>query len=228
METLVARGQARYGIYCTPCHDGTGSGNGLVASARTRAARRRSSRRRSTRTASATCPMVSSSRPSRNGKNNMPPYAMQIPVDDRWAIVAYVRALQIAQPKGTEAHAVSAAKSETRSTSRSHDLVGAQPARGQAPGRSSPASARSASPARASATRSTRGASRSRGCSPSSPCLSIALGCDLLRARPAPHVGRLERHGAAHRRVLRLRHPRADPALHPDPHVDGAPVPVAR
>jgi hypothetical protein len=29
----------------------------------------------------------------------MPPYAAQIPVNDRWAIVAYVRALQIAQPK---------------------------------------------------------------------------------------------------------------------------------
>ena len=34
-----------------------------------------------------------------NGKSNMPPYAMQIKVDDRWSIVAYVRALQVAQPK---------------------------------------------------------------------------------------------------------------------------------
>jgi len=38
-----------------------------------------------------------------NGKSNMPPYAMQIPVHDRWAIVAYVRALQVAQPKPVEA-----------------------------------------------------------------------------------------------------------------------------
>src|SRR5690606_39103714 len=34
-----------------------------------------------------------------NGKSNMPPYAMQIAVDDRWAIVGYVRALQVAAPK---------------------------------------------------------------------------------------------------------------------------------
>ena len=38
-----------------------------------------------------------------NGKSNMPPYAMQIQPDDRWAIVAYVRALQVAQPKPLEA-----------------------------------------------------------------------------------------------------------------------------
>jgi hypothetical protein len=102
MEHLVARGQARYGIYCTPCHDGTGSGNGLVR------------KRANAGGATAFVPPTFHQDRIRhmpdgqlfatitNGKNNMPPYAMQIPVLDRWAIVAYVRALQIAQPKGTE------------------------------------------------------------------------------------------------------------------------------
>lgn len=102
MEKLVARGQARYGIYCAPCHDGTGAGNGLVR------------KRANAGGATAFVPPTFHQDRIRhmpdgqlfatitNGKNNMPPYAMQIPVTDRWAIVAYVRALQIAQPKGTE------------------------------------------------------------------------------------------------------------------------------
>jgi len=103
MEKLVARGQARYGIYCAPCHDGTGTGQGLV--------------RKHANAAGATAFVPPTFHQDRirhmpdgqifatisNGKNNMPPYAMQIPVLDRWAIVSYVRALQIAQPKGSEA-----------------------------------------------------------------------------------------------------------------------------
>ena len=97
---MVARGRARYDIYCTPCHDGTGSGNGLVK------------KRAITSGATAFVPPTFHQDRIRhipdgqlfatitNGKNNMPPYAMQIPVNDRWAIVSYVRALQIAQPKG--------------------------------------------------------------------------------------------------------------------------------
>jgi len=102
MDKLVARGQARYGIYCAPCHDGTGTGNGLV--------------RKHANASGATAFVPPTFHQDRirhmpdgqifatisNGKNNMPPYAMQIPVLDRWAIVSYVRALQIAQPKGTE------------------------------------------------------------------------------------------------------------------------------
>jgi mono/diheme cytochrome c family protein len=102
MEHLVARGQARYGIYCVPCHDGTGTGQGLVR------------KRANASGATAFVPPTFHQDRIRhmpdgqlfatisNGKNNMPPYAMQIPVIDRWAIVSYVRALQIAQPKGTE------------------------------------------------------------------------------------------------------------------------------
>ena len=99
MEALVARGKARYGVYCVPCHDGTGSGNGLVK------------KRAVASGATAFAPPTFHQDRIRhmpdgqifatisNGKNNMPPYAMQIPVTDRWAIVAYVRALQVSQPK---------------------------------------------------------------------------------------------------------------------------------
>jgi mono/diheme cytochrome c family protein len=99
MERMVARGKARYGIYCTPCHDGAGGGNGLAK------------KRAVASGATAFVPPTFHQDRLRhmpdgqlfatisNGKNNMPPYAMQIPVNDRWSIVAYVRALQISQPK---------------------------------------------------------------------------------------------------------------------------------
>lgn len=102
-ETFVKRGKERYGIYCTPCHDATGSGQGLVKKHAVAVG------------AAAFVPPTFHQDRIRhmpdgqlfatisNGKSNMPPYAMQIQPDDRWAIVAYVRALQVAQPKPLEA-----------------------------------------------------------------------------------------------------------------------------
>jgi len=100
-EAMLVRGRARYGIYCAPCHDGSGNGNGLV---KQRAV-----------AGGATAFVPPSFHQDRlrhmpdgqlyatiaNGKGNMPSYT-QVPVSDRWAIVSYVRALQIAQPKGAE------------------------------------------------------------------------------------------------------------------------------
>jgi mono/diheme cytochrome c family protein len=91
MEQLLARGQERYGIYCTPCHDSTGSGQGMVV-----------------RRGMLPPPSFHSDRLRHlpdgqvfatisNGIRNMPAYAAQIPVHDRWAIVGYVRALQLSQ-----------------------------------------------------------------------------------------------------------------------------------
>jgi hypothetical protein len=102
-EAFVKRGQQRYNIYCAPCHDATGSGNGLVK------------KRAQAGGAAAFAPPTFHQDRLRhapdgqifatitNGKSNMPPYAMQIKPDDRWAIVAYVRVLQVAQPKPLEA-----------------------------------------------------------------------------------------------------------------------------
>ncbi len=99
MDGLTARGRDRYGIYCTPCHDSTGTGNGLAK------------KRAIASGATAFVPPTFHQDRIRhmpdgqlfatisNGKNNMPPYAMQISVPDRWAIVSYVRVLQMAQPK---------------------------------------------------------------------------------------------------------------------------------
>lgn len=102
-EAMLARGRSRYEIYCVPCHDGIGQGNGLVKQ-----------RAVAGGAAAFVPPSFHQDRIRHmpdgqlfatisNGKGNMPPYAMQLPVNDRWAIVSYVRALQIAQPKGTEA-----------------------------------------------------------------------------------------------------------------------------
>jgi mono/diheme cytochrome c family protein len=88
---LLQRGQSRYDIYCSPCHSRLGDGDGMVArrgfphppsfhQARLRAA------------------------PDRHffdvisqGYGAMPSYADRVTPQDRWAIVAYVRALQLSQ-----------------------------------------------------------------------------------------------------------------------------------
>jgi mono/diheme cytochrome c family protein len=92
-EELLRRGQERYNIYCTPCHDKTAGGQGMVIR----------------RNAGFPPPPNLLEDYNRklpdgqiysailNGKNNMPSYAGQVTdVRDRWAIVAYVRALQFA------------------------------------------------------------------------------------------------------------------------------------
>lgn len=90
-ERLLARGRERYDVFCSPCHGLSGRGDGMIVQrgfpappsygeARLRAA------------------------PGRyifdvitNGYGVMYPYASRVEPEDRWAIVAYVRALQEAQ-----------------------------------------------------------------------------------------------------------------------------------
>lgn len=98
MGPLLDRGRGRYNIFCTPCHDSTGSGQGMVAKR------------------AATIPGAGAFAPVNlhqdrlrhipdgqlfgtitNGIRNMPPYGPQTTPSDRWAIVAYVRALQLSQ-----------------------------------------------------------------------------------------------------------------------------------
>ena len=91
---FMARGQERFDIYCAPCHDRTGAGNGLViqraAGAIVKPPTYHQQRLRE-ESVGYLYGVIS------NGKNTMPSYAHQIPVDDRWAIVAYLRALQRSQ-----------------------------------------------------------------------------------------------------------------------------------
>jgi mono/diheme cytochrome c family protein len=90
-EAVMARGRERYGIYCTPCHGAAGYGDGMVVARGFR------------RAASFHVDRLREAPPGyfydaiTNGFGAMPSYAAQIPVEDRWAIVAYVRALQLSQ-----------------------------------------------------------------------------------------------------------------------------------
>lgn len=88
---LLARGRGRYNIYCAPCHDQTGSGLGMVV------------RRGYKQPPSLHIDRLRQARPGylfdvmTNGFAKMPSYAAQIPAADRWAIAAYIRALQLSQ-----------------------------------------------------------------------------------------------------------------------------------
>ena len=90
-KEVIQQGEQRYNIYCTPCHDRTGNGNGMIV--------RRGYRKP---------PSYHSDRLRQvpngyifdvitNGFGAMPDYAAQIQPHDRWAIVAYIRALQLGQ-----------------------------------------------------------------------------------------------------------------------------------
>lgn len=87
-EALMARGQARFNIYCAPCHDQTGSGHGRVVSyGLVPPPTYHQDRIRQ-------MPDGEIFNVITHGVRTMPSYAYQIPEHDRWAIVAYVRALQ--------------------------------------------------------------------------------------------------------------------------------------
>jgi mono/diheme cytochrome c family protein len=91
MDKLVKRGEQRYGIYCTPCHATTGLGNGIVVQrGYQKPPSLHDARIRS-------MPDGQLYATIRNGVRNMPAYGSQVPVDDRWAIVSYLRALQLTQ-----------------------------------------------------------------------------------------------------------------------------------
>ena len=89
--SLLKRGQKRYTIYCTPCHSGTGAGQGIVIKKGFLAPQSYHIDRLRDIEDGYIYDVIS------NGIRNMPSYGYQIPVADRWAIVAYVRALQRSQ-----------------------------------------------------------------------------------------------------------------------------------
>lgn len=96
-EALLNRGQAKFNTYCFPCHGYEGLGNGPI-------------HQRAVKIKAIWVPpsnLTDAERSSRsegqlfntitNGIRNMAAYGPQIPVKDRWAIVAYLRALQLRQ-----------------------------------------------------------------------------------------------------------------------------------
>jgi mono/diheme cytochrome c family protein len=92
---LLKRGQERYNIYCAPCHDRTGNGNGLVVQRANKLGRWQPTSYYDDRILA--MPVGQLFETITKGVRTMPAYAYQVPVGDRWAIVSYVRALQRSQ-----------------------------------------------------------------------------------------------------------------------------------
>ena len=88
-DQVMARGRERFDIYCSPCHGRTGEGDGMVV----RRGFRRPPAYSDERLRDA--PIGHFYDVITNGFGAMPDYQTQIPVNDRWAIVAYVKALQL-------------------------------------------------------------------------------------------------------------------------------------
>lgn len=90
-EKTLARGEERFNIFCAPCHDKTGGGKGMIP------------RRTNWLAADLSADRLRAAPDGQlydtiaNGKNTMPSYRAQVPVADRWAIVAWVRVLQRSQ-----------------------------------------------------------------------------------------------------------------------------------
>lgn len=91
-QDTLDRGQDRFNIYCTPCHDKAGGGNGIVAQRSGGAFAGIPSFSATDRLK--TAPDGEIFQTITNGKGRMPGYAAQIPEEDRWAIIAWFRALQ--------------------------------------------------------------------------------------------------------------------------------------
>ena len=90
-HTEMQRGRDRYNIYCTPCHGILGDGQGMVVQRGLRRAASYHQDRLRDEKVGYFYDVVT------NGFGAMQGYAEQIPVRDRWLIVAYVRALQLSQ-----------------------------------------------------------------------------------------------------------------------------------
>jgi len=91
-RSLLERGQQRYGIYCTPCHGALGDGNGMIAKRGFKIPANFHNDRLRQAPPGYMFQVIS------NGYGAMPDYSNQIPhVEDRWAIVAYIHALQLSQ-----------------------------------------------------------------------------------------------------------------------------------
>lgn len=92
-KSFLYRGKDRYEIFCTPCHGITGDGRGIIMTGQygyVPAPTYHSDRLRNAPDGQLYSAIY-------DGIRNMPSYATQIPVEDRWAIVSYIRALQESQ-----------------------------------------------------------------------------------------------------------------------------------
>ncbi|MEO7795255.1 MAG: cytochrome c [Thermoanaerobaculia bacterium] len=90
-RSVLKRGQDRFNIYCTPCHGQVGDGRGMVV----RRGYKQPTSYHDERLRQVPVGYIFDV--MTNGFGVMPSYAPQLPVEDRWAIAAYIRALQASQ-----------------------------------------------------------------------------------------------------------------------------------
>jgi mono/diheme cytochrome c family protein len=88
---VLKRGQERFNIYCSPCHGRTGNGRGIMVSRGYPPPPTFHSDRIRELPDGQVFAVIT------DGIRNMPSYRHQVPVDDRWAIILYLRALQRSQ-----------------------------------------------------------------------------------------------------------------------------------
>ena len=87
----IVRGEERFNIYCTPCHGRTGDGQGMIVKRGFRAAANYHTERLRRAPVGHFFDVIT------NGFGAMSSYASRVPPDDRWRIIAYIRALQYSQ-----------------------------------------------------------------------------------------------------------------------------------
>jgi hypothetical protein len=92
---VLERGQERYNIYCTPCHSRVGNGVGMIVQrGYSKAGNFHTLRLQA-------APLGHFFNVMTNGYGSMPDYSAQLTPADRWAVVAYIRALQLSQNANT-------------------------------------------------------------------------------------------------------------------------------
>jgi mono/diheme cytochrome c family protein len=90
-HATLDRGHQRFDIYCAPCHDRVGTGRGMIVMRGYKQPPSFHEDRLRGMSPGYFFDVMT------NGFGVMPSYAAQVPVDDRWAIAAYIRALQLSQ-----------------------------------------------------------------------------------------------------------------------------------
>ena len=116
--TVLARGQQEYNVYCTPCHSRVGNGAGMIV-------QRGYAQAGNFHTARLeAAPLGHFFNVISNGYGAMPDYSAQLTESERWAVVAYVRALQLSQ-KATQADVASGEHAEPLDAIAEHEGFGA-------------------------------------------------------------------------------------------------------
>ena len=93
--TVLERGQERFNIYCTPCHSRVGNGDGMIVQRGYKPAGNFHDAKRLAEPLSHYFYVMT------NGYGAMPDYSAQLTPVDRWAVAAYIRALQLSQSATT-------------------------------------------------------------------------------------------------------------------------------